>query len=498
MHQAAPRWPPGSGEMAERIGAHDWAATPLGPLETWPQSLRTAVELMLASPQPACIGWGPDLVSLYNEGYIRLAGSSHPAALGLPHRMVWPEIRDESDPVAEAVIAGKSSCFLDQPVALTGRSDRSISWFTVSWVPLRNDSGEIAGFYCSATETTDRVLAGQARDRNYRTLIESIDEGYCLVEIIRNSSDDPVDMRYLEVNKTFERQTGLHDTVGKTHADLGLDTERYWFETYGEVARTGVATRFESYHEPTQRWYDVFASPSDGAPGDRVALLFTDVTARKRATDAIRESENRAHLLLAELQHRVRNILSVIRSVFTRTIEMDGSLEEMADHFRGRLDALARTQVVVTQNPRGKAGLEDLVREELLSVGAADSPQLSIEGPEAELSGEAAESIGLVVHELTTNSIKYGALRFPDASLTIRWAVNVDHGGLPHLVFSWEEQGVPAMPVNPGREGFGTELITRALPYRLGAETSFELRPGGVRCAIDLPLPRGVPLHGAM
>jgi two-component sensor histidine kinase len=92
-------------------------------------------------------------------------------------------------------------------------------------------------------------------------------------------------------------------------------------------------------------------------------------------------------------------------------------------------------------------------------------------------------------------SIKYGALRFPDASLTIRWAVNVDHGGLPHLVFSWEEQGVPAMPVNPGREGFGTELITRALPYRLGAETSFELRPGGVRCAIDLPLPRGVPLR---
>lgn len=208
-------------------------------------------------------------------------------------------------------------------------------------------------------------------------------------------------------------------------------------------------------------------------------------------------AEERQKMLLGELQHRVRNILTVIRSVFSRTAEAGGSAEDMAEHFRGRLDALARTQVVVTQNPRGAVDLENLIREELLSVGMGDGPQLSLAGPDVELSGEAAEALGLVIHELTTNSLKYGAFRFPNSSLAIRWSVNVDYGGTSRLAFSWEEQGVPAMSVEPGREGFGTELITRALPYRLGAETSFELRPGGLRCLIDLPLPGTARPRGA-
>ncbi|HEY6815012.1 MAG TPA: PAS domain S-box protein, partial [Croceibacterium sp.] len=211
-----------------------------------------------------------------------------------------------------------------------------------------------------------------------------------------------------------------------------------------------------------------------------------------------RAGEERQRVLLGELQHRVRNILSVVRSVFSRTLQGEGSLEDMAEHFQGRLDALARTQVVVTQNPHGTADLENLVREELLSVAARDGLQLSLDGPEVELSGEAAEALGLAVHELTTNSLKYGALRFPGARLTIRWSLdNVDYSGPARLVFMWEEQGVPAMPVNPVREGFGTELITRALPYRLGAKTGFELRPGGIRCTIDLPLPKATVPSGA-
>src|SRR5690606_15262786 len=104
-----------------------------------------------------------------------------------------------------------------------------------------------------------------------------------------------------------------------------------------------------------------------------------------------RASEERQRLLLAELQHRVRNILFVIRSMFARTIEAGGSIEDMAEHFCGRLDALARTQVVLTHSPGSTVNLEDLIREELLSVGTGDGPNLSLEGPEVELSPEAAE-----------------------------------------------------------------------------------------------------------
>lgn len=120
-------------------------------------------------------------------------------------------------------------------------------------------------------------------EQMYRTLFESIDEGFCLVDLIRDGSGEPIDMRYVEVNGVFERQTGLTDALGKTHTDLGLKTEPHWFEKYDQVALTSVSTRFESYHEPTQRWYNVFVSPTGGEGCDRLALVFDDFTERKHS-----------------------------------------------------------------------------------------------------------------------------------------------------------------------------------------------------------------------
>ncbi|MGU7837812.1 HWE histidine kinase domain-containing protein, partial [Escherichia coli] len=95
----------------------------------------------------------------------------------------------------------------------------------------------------------------------------------------------------------------------------------------------------------------------------------------------------------AELQHRVRNILTVVRSVFARTVETGRSIEEIADHFKGRLDAMARTQAVVTQTASGTVDLENLIRDELLSVGITDGVRLSISGPDLPLPASVAESI---------------------------------------------------------------------------------------------------------
>ena len=203
---------------------------------------------------------------------------------------------------------------------------------------------------------------------------------------------------------------------------------------------------------------------------------------------ALRESEKRLRIVVSELQHRVRNILTVVRSVFARTFDRRGDQEEMADHFKGRLDALARSQIVVTQTAAGTADLENLIRDELMSVGAHDGPQVRIEGPDVQLNSKAAESLGLAVHELTTNAVKYGALRATGASLDIFWTVDLDQGGQQILTLCWAEQGVPAVSVNPGHEGFGRELIEEALPYRLGAETKLEFRGGGIRCSIVMPL----------
>ena len=147
---------------------------------------------------------------------------------------------------------------------------------------------------------------------------------------------------------------------------------------------------------------------------------------------------------------------------------------------------MARTQVILTRNPGAGVDVEDLVREELLSQAIGDS-QVGIDGPETRLSSKAAEVLNLAVHELATNSIKFGALRERNGRVAIAWTVGTQ-AGQPWLRFAWIESGVRVAAVAPRREGFGSELITRRVPYELQGKGTFELKPGGIHCIIEFPL----------
>lgn len=205
----------------------------------------------------------------------------------------------------------------------------------------------------------------------------------------------------------------------------------------------------------------------------------------------LHELQQHQRLLVAELQHRVRNILTVIRLTFVRSMEQGDDLEDMTRHFRGRLDAMARTQVLLSRTPNRSAQLEDLIRDELLSVGATEETGVTLDGPEIALDGKVAESLGMALHELTTNALKYGALGRPGGRLHVRWDIHIGESGRRTLRLVWQEAGVPAVSVHPSREGFGRELIEEALPYRIKAETRLEFKGGGVRCSIAVPLTDG-------
>jgi two-component system CheB/CheR fusion protein len=200
-----------------------------------------------------------------------------------------------------------------------------------------------------------------------------------------------------------------------------------------------------------------------------------------------RENEERQKLLMAELQHRVKNILAVVRSIASRTLETTTDLEDFSAHFDGRLRALARTQNVLTRTATGRIDLDELVREELLTHAAHGEGQVEIVGPEISLRDRAAEIFALALHELATNAVKYGALSQPKGRVSVTWRV-LQTGAGGRLSLEWRESGVPALDPAPARHGFGRDLIERGLPYELGAATSLEFLPGGVRCTIELPL----------
>jgi two-component system CheB/CheR fusion protein len=214
-------------------------------------------------------------------------------------------------------------------------------------------------------------------------------------------------------------------------------------------------------------------------------LTFLDVTRTVKAEAALRESEGRLRLLLAELQHRVRNTLALVKSITTRTAESSRSVDDMASHLAGRLDAFARVQSAVTRNPDGAVDLKGLIADELLAHAASEGEQILIDGPDISLRPKAAESMSLAIHELTTNAVKHGALSNQSASIEIKWVVNGGRGKRL-LELSWEERGLSGVQT-PAHQGFGMELLTRMLPYDLEAKSAVAFNPDGFHFKVSLP-----------
>jgi two-component system CheB/CheR fusion protein len=191
-------------------------------------------------------------------------------------------------------------------------------------------------------------------------------------------------------------------------------------------------------------------------------------------------------VLLAELQHRVRNTLAVVKSIARRTAQSTDTADEMADHLAGRLDAFARVQSAVARNPNVGIDLASLLADEMLAHAVHEGDTLVMKGPTVLLKARAAESISLAIHELTTNAVKHGALRDKDGKIAVKWRVSGSDGE-KRLVFEWTEQA-PNNHVSHGpRDGFGMELLAQILPHDLGAKTDLDFRAHGVRFNLELP-----------
>lgn len=199
-------------------------------------------------------------------------------------------------------------------------------------------------------------------------------------------------------------------------------------------------------------------------------------------------SDERQRLLLAELQHRVRNILAMIRSVVRRTAGSAESVETYRQHLEGRINAMSRTQALLTRHVGAGVDLQNLILDELSSQ-AAPVDRCTVAGPDVSLSPKAAEVLSLAVHELATNSTKYGALSNDRGRIDVRWAL-LEGDLLPRLSFIWSESGV-VLNSGPARSGFGTELLTQRVPYELNGVGTMEFAREGLVATIEFPLMEG-------
>jgi two-component system CheB/CheR fusion protein len=356
--------------------------------------------------------------------------------------------------------------------------------FLVRVLPYRSIDNFIAGVVLTFLDVSAAAKAEKAlkeSEERYRAFVHATSNS-----LFRLSGDRS---RLTEMWGSLLRQhsAGVEPSAGWLTEYIHPDDRKDMAETMARAFETG--SPYELEHRGRRAdggwgWVVSRAVPVRNEAGEIIEWLgtATDITERKRAEEA-------QQVLISELQHRTRNLLAIVSSLSRQTLRTSKTLADYERAFGDRLLALSRVQDLLSQGDGFTVTLGELVKGELEAHGAGvDGRRVLVEGPEVPLSSKEVQVLTLAVHELATNAIKYGALRSTDANLSIRWR-HLHQDGQHYILINWSEEGVvyPGAPDGVKR-GFGRELIERALPYDLGAETSFELAEDGVRCELKLPV----------
>ena len=210
----------------------------------------------------------------------------------------------------------------------------------------------------------------------------------------------------------------------------------------------------------------------------RVVGVSIDITERKRVEEQQRK-------LVAELDHRVKNVLATVQAVAAQTMQASSSMEHFVAALDGRIRSMGSTHELLSHRRWLGIPLAELVQRELAPYTTGSNTEIG--GPEVMLSAEAGQTMAMVLHELVTNAAKYGALSAPSGRVSIRWRLPRNGGATDRLVFTWRETGGPLV-IPPSKSGYGMHVVRELIPYELGGTIDHVLAPEGARCKMEIPL----------
>jgi PAS domain S-box-containing protein len=383
---------------------------------------------------------------------------------------------------------------------------------------------------CNIRDITTRKRTEEALTRSeerYRTLFNSIDEGFCVIEMLFDEKNKPVDYRFLEVNPSFQAQAGIRGAVGKTMREIASTQEDYWFDLYGSVALTGKPIRFVNEARALNRWFDVYAFRLGGGESRKVAVLFSNITERRNAEAALMEAKRsiaqhslELEVLVAERTRELQGTIGELQA-FSYSVSHDmraplramqsfahflvedyaGKLDEKATNYLRQIarsavrldrliqDVLSYTRVLHSKLPMQSVNLDRLVRD-IVETSHNDQPikpEIQIIGILPEVFGNEA-LLGQCVTNLLSNGTKFvrpgdnprveiSARMMADASVRLSFKDNgIGIAPQDHTrIFRLFERVHPVSDY----EGTGIGLtIVRKAVQRMDATVGFDSTPG--------------------
>ena len=445
----------------------DWAKTPLGPVESWPQSLRTSLSICLSSRIPIVIFWGSDLALLYNQAYVALLGNKHPDAIGQPGLVVWSEIRDVIEPMLRGVMhTGEATWSEDLMLAIRRGEIPEESYFTFTYSPIRVEAGVVGGVFCAVVETTDHVLE-ERRLRLLNALAETTSSASSVrsacaqaaVQISRAGGDVPFALLYL-----VDVSSSSFELVGAANIEPGT-------EQAPRVIRAGDRTPW-----PIDRGVTTIAkldAPIEGAtevvvlPMERLGFIVVGLSPLLSKSP----SYERFHrLLAASISQAIAKAIAYEEE--RRRAEALAEIDRAKTAFFSNVSHEFRTPLTLILGPM----------EEALA-----SPRRALEGENLETAHRNVLRLSKLVNTLldfsrieagrahaTYESTDLAALT---AELASVFRSAIEHAGLRFLV---EMAPLPESDVYVDRdmwEKIVLNLLSNALKFTFSGQISISLRP---------------------
>jgi two-component sensor histidine kinase/PAS domain-containing protein len=355
----------------------------------------------------------------------------------------------------------------------------------VSVSPVRGDDGTVIGAVACWRDVTERHSAFQIIADNERRLklamnvanmaIVDVDLAHDLVVSVVNGA---------VVHDAMPLAVSAEAARAKFMEIIHPD-DRAGFNAAWQAALTGIGTFAAEFRTVPAGspgvWIEakVESLPDESATTARLLITLADISQRKT-------SEQRLQLALHELTHRAKNLLAIIQSIASQTARRHDDIGAFLQVFAQRIQGLSASHDLLVRSDYAGAPLEDLVKAQLTAFGGVDQERISAKGPMLVVKTEVMQSLGLALHELATNAVKYGALSCPEGKVEIQWSAMTENG---REIFrmSWTERKGPRVKM-PGHKGFGETITVKALAQTLDGAVTLDFKPGGLRWSVEARL----------